>query len=1210
MKSFATWFCLVAATGSQVVYAANGLEAYRQGNYPLAAQTLITQSGQDPIADYYLGRMRLYGYGELKNNALALRYFEQAAEKGVLPAQLLLARYNLIAANDPEKALYWFKKAAAAGDLSAQLYCSAANLFGFGTKPNDAGRRYFIEAAKRGNAIAQYALGEHFLESRDSRTKKLGVIWLNKSAEQGNPKAQLKLAELHATGGLVPRNEILSTDLLHKSAAQGYLPAIRKLGALAAVKNDMEAAKDWYTKAAAANDTQAEIALAGLYLDDKNKLYNPKTGFMWMLQAARNGSAEAQEALAHMYEEGIGVAASPQLAEQWQQKAKETLAQQAKLNPAIEVSKWLSNDKSKHFDIDGYRLGGIYNAWRNPRALKENNYNAAPQMQAVTRTELYKPRFTMMGPKQIAISEYFDMIAPALNPDDATSFLFQRYPLDPQIVALQQHESLALAHPPRVSMVEEGLPYPVSGDPQPFDYFEEMTRGWQHQANVQAVLSKLYGQAILGESASQFELGQLYHYGVAVAKNIPQAITYYQLAAMQQDVRAEYNLGIIYLEGKTDPVDYNQGLNWLTDAAFKGNVYAQYALANIYEKGFKDPAGNMVIQPNPQQATSMYYLASSNHYGPAQFRLAEYLVKQKNGGLSVAAKQNRMQLIKRLYEGAVKEGVAEANLPLAFYNAMDGDPKKQHQAFEVAKEEANRGNGYAALLLGIMFERGIAVPTNDVESLYWYQQAGLNPVNSFILGTYYAQGLGVNKDLEKGKALLQQAADSGFSYADLNLAVLKHDAGEDFIQELDKARQLGNSTAGLLLADYYLAQADNPEKMQQARDIYQHFAEKGDKEAELKLAFLYDKGLGGESNTELAARWYLASAEQGQPVAQYLLGRLYQLGKVGKEPDYTEAKKWYTAARSNYPRAAVALGFVYDTVDDDYQKALENYQMAAQKGDKIGQFNLGLIYEDGKEVPVDYAKAKALYSKAAELGHKQAMTQLAAFYFNGFAGKRDEQQALHWYKKAAALGDSAALYQLGLLSETGVATKLDFTNAVKYYEEAAKKGNEKAKLALARMYQYGLGVVKDSQAAAQLYTELAANNNAYAQYQLALLNIEGIDGVQKPDEGKRLLQLASANGSQQARKVLNWLDAQQQERLSFIEPVIIQPTPVLAGQSANMMYFDALNEWNRGDETLSRMILDRIMNQFPQYIPAKRAYEQLNQEITNPLPVNLSSNNE
>ena len=55
--------------------------------------------------------------------------------------------------------------------------------------------------------------------------------------------------------------------------------------------------------------------------------------------------------------------------------------------------------------------------------------------------------------------------------------------------------------------------------------------------------------------------------------------------------------------------------------------------------------------------------------------------------------------------------------------------------------------------------------------------------------------------------------------------------------------------------------------------------------------------------------------------------------------------------------------------------------------------------------------------------------------------------------------------------------------------------------------------------------------------------------------------------------------------------------PVVAEQPADLMYLDALNEWNRGDEGSTKVILDRLMTQFPDYSPAKRAYDQLNQQL-------------
>ena len=224
------------------------------------------------------------------------------------------------------------------------------------------------------------------------------------------------------------------------------------------------------------------------------------------------------------------------------------------------------------------------------------------------------------------------------------------------------------------------------------------------------------------------------------------------------------------------------------------------------------------------------------------------------------------------------------------------------------------------------------------------------------------------------------------------------------------------------------------------------------------------------------------------------------------------------------------MGFVYDTVDDDYQHALNEYELAAKAGDAVGEFNAGLVYETGKGRAVDYQKAADYYLQAANQGHVQAMVQLAGVYLNGL---HDEDKALSWYQKAADLGDAGALYQLGLLSETGVGTKLDYATAVKYYQQASDKGNANAKFALARMNQHGLGMPKDPQAAAKFYKELADLNNAYAQYQLGKLYYDGALGAAMPQEGLKWLQLAEQNGSVQARIALQKLTPKVQDKLSM-----------------------------------------------------------------------------
>ncbi len=1146
MKSPMPWFCLIAAANAGAAFADEGLDAYRQGNYIQAAQQLKDASGKDPVSEYYMGRMRLYGYGQLKDNTLAVRYLKQAAEHGYLPAQHIMGRYALLEENNPEQALYWFKKAADANDIQAQMYCAAAYLYGVGTKPNsDLAKRYYIAAARGGNSIAQYTLAQSFLETHQSANKKLGLIWLNKAVAQNNPEAQVMLGELYATGGLVDKDLVRARELAGLAIAQGYVPAIYQMGEIARQENDLPLAKEWYTKAINAHYLPAEIAMAKLYMQEKTPMYDLHAGFLWMLKAAQNGSSDAQLSLSMMYKNGQGVEACQQLAKEWQQEAAVT-AKNTLASAQIKASQWLTDSKSTSFAATPYRLRGIFKTWTNSDALKENNYNQPPQMDTFSRAKLYQPQFALINPNTIALNEYYDALVASLGNVPQDKLIFSRYPIAPL------------------------------------------------DASQQAELAKtLEGQAVLGNTSAQFDLAQLYQQGVGVKQNIDEAIKYYQLAGAQQELRAQYNLGVLYMEGQGVPVDYVKGMALLEDAAFKGNPYSEYVLGRIYEQGYQDASGQMVMQPDLEKAMSMYGLAAANGYGQAQYRLAELMVREKLVDNTRAVKEKRTQLIKELYQGAVADGVEQAALPLAFFNAMDADKAKQADAFAVAKKEAAAGNIDASLLLGLMYDRGIGVAASQSDALEWYQKAASNPVGAFALGTHLSEGSGVGNDSVKGHALLQKAADAGFSYANLNLAVLQQQASEPFLPELEKAKALGNITASILLADYYLSLASSDQQMKQARDIYQHLAETGDKEAQLKLGYMFEKGLGGSADIVNAHKWYVLAADQGQQVAQYLLGHLYQLGWLDKQPDYAEAKKWYTSAQANYAPAAVALGFIYDTVDDDYQHALTGYEQAAKSGDSVGQFNAGLVYETGKGRAVDIEKAKDLYLHAAEQGHIQAMVQLAGIYLNS----DDQKQALSWYKKAAELGDRDAMYQLGLLSETGVAAKLDYADAVKYYQQASDKGNANAKLALARMYQYGLGITKDLKQALAIYKELAAMDNAYAQYQLATFYYEGMDSARLPQQGKQMLLQAQNNGSPQARKALQWLASQEIGQSSFLEPVLVSNPSTSTRKSADLMYLDALNTWNRGDESSSRMMLNRIVTQYPDYTPAKRAYDQLAQGI-------------
>ena len=63
-------------------------------------------------------------------------------------------------------------------------------------------------------------------------------------------------------------------------------------------------------------------------------------------------------------------------------------------------------------------------------------------------------------------------------------------------------------------------------------------------------------------------------------------------------------------------------------------------------------------------------------------------------------------------------------------------------------------------------------------------------------------------------------------------------------------------------------------------------------------------------------------------------------------------------------------------VKQDYIKAVEWYQRAAEQGVADAQYNLGVMYYNGQGVKQDYIKAVEWYQKAAEQGHAEAQFNL------------------------------------------------------------------------------------------------------------------------------------------------------------------------------------------------------------------------------------------
>ena len=124
--------------------------------------------------------------------------------------------------------------------------------------------------------------------------------------------------------------------------------------------------------------------------------------------------------------------------------------------------------------------------------------------------------------------------------------------------------------------------------------------------------------------------------------------------------------------------------------------------------------------------------------------------------------------------------------------------------------------------------------------------------------------------------------------------------------------------------------------------------------------------------------------------------------------DYATAlKEWTPLAEAGDSSVQYNLGIMYDNgrgVPQDYAEAVKWYRLAAEQGDAKAQANLGVMYNKGNGVPQDYAEAVKWYRLAAEQGHAKAQANLGYMYGKGQGVLQDNVMAHMWYNIGAANG--------------------------------------------------------------------------------------------------------------------------------------------------------------------------------------------------------------
>ena len=175
-----------------------------------------------------------------------------------------------------------------------------------------------LKKAEAGEAASQYQLAERYAEADGvDQDYQAALKWARQAADQGNAKAQYRMASILFLGvtGEARQPEALqlfrkSAEGLEKLAKEGDVDARAKLGILCArgigVEKDAERAAKLFTQAAEAGVVKAQVDLAGAYLLGNGVRRNATTAGDWFAKAAEAGHGQAQVQLGMLCIQGTG----------------------------------------------------------------------------------------------------------------------------------------------------------------------------------------------------------------------------------------------------------------------------------------------------------------------------------------------------------------------------------------------------------------------------------------------------------------------------------------------------------------------------------------------------------------------------------------------------------------------------------------------------------------------------------------------------------------------------------------------------------------------------------------------------------------------------------------------------------------------------------------------------------------------------------------
>jgi TPR repeat protein len=198
----------------------------------------------------------------------------------------------------------------------------------------------------------------------------------------------------------------------------------------------------------------------------------------------------------------------------------------------------------------------------------------------------------------------------------------------------------------------------------------------------------------------------------------------------------------------------------------------------------------------------------------------------------------------------------------------------------------------------------------------------------------------------------------------------------------------------------------------------------------------------------------------------------------------------------------------------DFAAAMAEWRPLAEEGHARAQFNMGILYDDGRGVERSRDMAIEWWTQAAA----QGLPVAHLMHIDTPDGKPNVEGAIRWLEKAADSGFVRSLYTLGKIYADGVGVPVDEEKAFKLLLAAGQGGLDRAQYNLGKMYRDGRGVAADPAESAKWYEQAAAQGYGKAQNKLAIIYGKGRGVKEDLVESLKWAILAARQGNQEAEE--------------------------------------------------------------------------------------------